>query len=82
MSRMTAPAETDILAASRPATGARLLRFVPSSAPTQHSWSAPAEPSLGRCTWLPGMKAQPIDHTQCATHASCESTSDQDVGVL
>jgi hypothetical protein len=74
MSRMTAPAEGDIPAASRPAfdAAARQLGFVPNVAPTQHLWSAPCGATFGRCcAWLPGTRVHPVGRTQCATYAPC-----------
>ena len=75
MSRMTAPAEADIPAAR------------PSAPPLANSASCrtshrdntcglhSVELRLGCCAWLPGTRAHPIGHTQCGTHASCESSS-------
>jgi hypothetical protein len=84
MSRMTAPAEADVPTASRPAldAAARQLGFLPNVAPTQHLWSTSCGATVGRCcAWLPDTRAHRIGHTQCATHASCESSSAGDVEV-
>jgi hypothetical protein len=61
MSRMTAPAEADMLAASRPALGiaARQLRFVPNVAPTQHLWSELCEVTFGLLRLAPRYESQP-----------------------
>ena len=73
MSRMTAPAEAHMPAASRPALGvaARQLGFVPNVAPTQHLWFALCEATFGLLRLAPRYESHPIGRTPCATHASC-----------
>jgi hypothetical protein len=81
MSRMTAPAASDIPAARPPAP----LLINSSSCRMSHRHNTrglhPVELRLGCRASLLGTRAHRVGHTQCATHASCGSSSAGDVEV-